>query len=342
MSAGEWPGSITDEDAHSWEERPRGVGAGARLHGNELVLQPDSGPEGDDPSAPRGRGSRRYVLRYGRGLRPVSQRRAGRRSACSVSWKGRDRDEVRMGASSRRRGEVESPQQPTSAHQESRRRFAQAPEGRCDRPPVPASCGPRRPDRRGGRSGQGTHPRGQGQALRPLRGRCEDHSSRARGPGRHRRPERVFALVPRAREGSAADARGAWNRLRSIQPSRKGLSHGKIDETTTLDGADFRSSIPRFSAENRRANQVLVDLLRRIAQRKGATPGQIALAWLLAQTPAIVPIPGTTKQLRLEENVGAVDVELAPDDLREIESAASKITIQGARYPEHIERMSNR
>ena len=87
---------------------------------------------------------------------------------------------------------------------------------------------------------------------------------------------------------------------------------------------------------------MLVDLLRRIAQRKGATPGQIALAWLLAQTPAIVPIPGTTKQLRLEENVGAVDVELAPDDLREIESAASKITIQGARYPEHVERMSNR
>ena len=127
-----------------------------------------------------------------------------------------------------------------------------------------------------------------------------------------------------------------------FSPLGKGFLTGKIDETTTLDGADFRSSIPRFSAENRRANQVLVDLLRRIAQRKGATPGQIALAWLLAQTPAIVPIPGTTKQLRLEENVGAVDVELAPDDLREIESAASKITIQGARYPEHVERMSNR
>src|SRR5437867_1466575 len=127
-----------------------------------------------------------------------------------------------------------------------------------------------------------------------------------------------------------------------FSPLGKGFLTGKIDETTTLDGADFRSSIPRFSAENRRANQVLVDLLRRIAQGKGATPRQRALAWLLAQTPAIVPIPGTTKQLRLEENVGAVDVELAPDDLREIESAASKITIQGARYPEHVERMSNR
>src|SRR5881396_2037907 len=127
-----------------------------------------------------------------------------------------------------------------------------------------------------------------------------------------------------------------------FSPLGKGFLTGTIDEKTTLDGADFRSSIPRFSAENRRGNQVLVDLLRRIAQRKGATPGQIALAWLLAQTPAIVPIPGTTKQLRLEENVGAVDVELAPDDLHEIESAASKITIQGARYPEHIERMSNR
>jgi aryl-alcohol dehydrogenase-like predicted oxidoreductase len=127
-----------------------------------------------------------------------------------------------------------------------------------------------------------------------------------------------------------------------FSPLGKGFLTGKIDETTTLDGADFRSSIPRFSAENRRANQVLVDLLRRLAQGKGATPGQIALAWLLAQKPWIVPIPGTTKRHRLEENVGAVGVELTPDDLREIESAASKITIHGARYPEHIERMSNR
>ena len=127
-----------------------------------------------------------------------------------------------------------------------------------------------------------------------------------------------------------------------FSPLGKGLITGKIDETTTLDGADFRSSIPRFSAENRRANRVLVDLFRRIAQRKGATPGQIALAWLLAQKPWIVPIPGTTKPHRLEENLGAAEVELTGEHLAEIERAASGITIQGARYPEHVERLSNR
>ena len=127
-----------------------------------------------------------------------------------------------------------------------------------------------------------------------------------------------------------------------FSPLGKGFLTGKIDETTTLDGADFRSSIPRFSAENRRANQVLVDLRRRIAQRKRATPGQIALAWLLAQKPWIVPIPGTTKPHRLEENLGAAEVELTGEHLAEIERAASGITIQGARYPEHVERLSNR
>jgi aryl-alcohol dehydrogenase-like predicted oxidoreductase len=127
-----------------------------------------------------------------------------------------------------------------------------------------------------------------------------------------------------------------------FSPLGKGFLTGKIDETTTLDNSDFRNTVPRFSPENRKANQVLVDLLQRIAQHKEASPGQIALAWLLAQKPWIVPIPGTTKLHRLEENLGAADVVLTPDDLREIESAASKITIQGARYPEAMERMSNR
>ena len=127
-----------------------------------------------------------------------------------------------------------------------------------------------------------------------------------------------------------------------FSPLGKGFLTGKIDETTTLDNSDFRNTVPRFSPENRKANQVLVDLLQRIAQHKEASPGQIALAWLLAQKPSIVPIPGTTKLHRLEENLGAADVVLTPDDLREIESAASKITIQGARYPEAMERMSNR
>jgi aryl-alcohol dehydrogenase-like predicted oxidoreductase len=127
-----------------------------------------------------------------------------------------------------------------------------------------------------------------------------------------------------------------------FSPLGKGFLTGKIDETTTLDSSDFRNTVPRFDPENRKANRALVDLLQKTAQRKQATPGQIALAWLLAQKPWIVPIPGTTKLHRLEENIGAAEVELTLDDLREIESAASKITIQGARYPEQIEQMSNR
>ena len=127
-----------------------------------------------------------------------------------------------------------------------------------------------------------------------------------------------------------------------FSPLGKGFLTGKIDDTTTFDSSDFRSSVPRFTAENRKANQVLVDLLQSMAQRTHATPGQIALAWLLAQKPWIVPIPGTTKLHRLEENVKAADVELTAEDLADIESAASQITIQGARYPEAMERMSNR
>ncbi len=125
-------------------------------------------------------------------------------------------------------------------------------------------------------------------------------------------------------------------------PLGKGFLTGKMDENTPLASTDFRSQLPRFSAENRKANQAMVDLLEKIAKRKHATPAQIALAWLLAQKPWIVPIPGTTKLNRLEENIGATEVELTTDDLREIESAASKIEVQGARYPEHIEAMSNR
>jgi aryl-alcohol dehydrogenase-like predicted oxidoreductase len=125
-------------------------------------------------------------------------------------------------------------------------------------------------------------------------------------------------------------------------PLGKGFLTGKIDEKTKFDNTDFRSIIPRFAPEARKANQALVDMLGEIAARKNATPGQIALAWLLAQKPWVVPIPGTTKLVRLEENIGAVAAELTPDDLRDIESAASKITIQGARYPENMERITYR
>jgi aryl-alcohol dehydrogenase-like predicted oxidoreductase len=115
-----------------------------------------------------------------------------------------------------------------------------------------------------------------------------------------------------------------------------------MDEKTTFDSSDFRSTLPRFTPEAMKANQTLIDLLGSIAQRKKATPAQIALAWLLAQKPWIVPIPGTTKLHRLDENIGAVAVELTPDDLRDIERAASKITVQGARYPEKLEQMTGR
>ena len=123
-------------------------------------------------------------------------------------------------------------------------------------------------------------------------------------------------------------------------PLGKGFLTGKMDENTKFESTDFRSNLPRFTPEALKANQALVDLLGNIAQRKKATPAQIALAWLLAQKPWIVPIPGTTKLHRLEENIGAVSLELTPDDLREIESAASKIKVEGARYPEAIERMT--
>jgi len=124
-------------------------------------------------------------------------------------------------------------------------------------------------------------------------------------------------------------------------PLGKGFLTGKIDESTAFSSSDIRNSIPRFNTDARKTNQALVDLLGRIAERKRATPAQIALAWLLAQKPWIVPIPGTRKLERLDENNGAAAVELTSDDLREIESAASKITVQGARYPEHLERMTN-
>ena len=125
-------------------------------------------------------------------------------------------------------------------------------------------------------------------------------------------------------------------------PLGKGFLTGKIDEKTTFDSSDFRSTLPRFTPEAIKANQALVDLLGKIAERKKATPAQIALAWLLAQKPWIVPIPGTTKLHRLDENLGAAAVELTPDDLREIDGAASRITVQGARYPERLEQMTGR
>jgi aryl-alcohol dehydrogenase-like predicted oxidoreductase len=127
-----------------------------------------------------------------------------------------------------------------------------------------------------------------------------------------------------------------------FSPLGKGFLTGKIDETTRFDASDFRNVVPRFAPEARKANQALVELLGQVAARKRATPAQIALAWLLAQKPWIVPIPGTTRPGRLDENLGATAVALTAEDLRDIDRAAAKITVQGARYPEHLERMTGR
>ena len=127
-----------------------------------------------------------------------------------------------------------------------------------------------------------------------------------------------------------------------FSPLGRGFLTGKMNENTAFDSTDLRNTLPRFTSEARKANQALVDLLGQIAKRKKTTPAQIALAWLLAQKPWIVPIPGTTKLKRLGENVGAVEVELTRDDVREMESAASEIDVQGARYPEHLEQLTGR
>jgi len=123
-------------------------------------------------------------------------------------------------------------------------------------------------------------------------------------------------------------------------PLGRGFLTGKIDETTMFESTDFRANLPRFTQEARKANQALVDLVKSIGDRKGASPAQVALAWILAQKPWIVPIPGTTKLHRLEENIGAAEIELTPEDLSEIEEASSRITVEGARYPENLERMT--
>ncbi len=136
--------------------------------------------------------------------------------------------------------------------------------------------------------------------------------------------------------------RNSESALSRTAPWEKASSRARFDEDAKFDSSDFRSTLPRFTPEALKANQALIDLLGSIAERKKATPAQIALAWLLAQKPWIVPIPGTTKLHRLDENLGALSVDLTPGDLRDITGAASRITVQGARYPEHVEQMTGR
>jgi aryl-alcohol dehydrogenase-like predicted oxidoreductase len=219
-------------------------------------------------------------------------------------------------------GKMEFPQQPARAHQASCRRVPQTAKGRCARSVLPTS---RRFERTGRR-----------------RGRSADHSPRARRSIRDRAPERILVVLAATGTADPAHAGRTRHWLRPFSPLGKGFLTGKITAETKLDSSDFRSVVPRFSEENRKANQALVDLLAKFAERKEATPAQVALAWLLAKDQWIVPIPGTTKLDRLEENLGALNVELTPEDLGAIENASSQIKLEGARYPEFHEKLVGR
>ena len=230
---------------------------------------------------------------------------------------------------------------PARADPSGRRGVAETPQDRPHRPLLPAPRRPGRADRGGRGDGEGTDPGRQGQALRSLRSwRADDPAPTpfSRSPA----PERVLAVVAGARAGDPADARGARHQFVSFSPLGKGFLTGAIDENTSFGSDDFRNTVPRFSEENRRANRALVEVLGELADDKQATRAQIALTWLLAQKPWIVPIPGTTKPHRLEENVGAADIELTPDDLRDIDMAVSSVEVRGDRYSPQMQRRVDR
>ena len=286
-----------------------------------MGLSSGYGPAADTQDAiradPRRRRARRHLLRHRRGLRPLHQRRARRRGAGAVPRPGRDRHQVRprLRPGTRRSPALNSRPEHIRA---GRRGLAEAPEDRPHRPVLSAPRRPRRADRRRRGRRQGPDPARQGQAFRPVRGRRADHPPRACGPTGYRDAERVLAVVARAGEGrscrpskssaSASCPSARWARVFSPAPS-------SADTTVRQHGlAQHRA---RASRRRRgRRTRPLVDLLGQIAARKQATPAQIALGWLLAQKPWIVPIPGTTKLHRLEENLGAADIELTADDLR--------------------------
>ena len=212
-----------------------------------------------------------------------------------------------------------------------------------DRPALPAPRRPGRPDRGRRGDGEGADRGGQGQALRAVGARRGDHPAGARRAARRRGAERVLALVAPARAGGPPGARRAGHRARAVQPAREGVPHRDDRRRARRSRATTSATSSRGSrAEARRANQALVDRIGQIAARKEATPGQVAIAWLLAQKPWIVPIPGTTKLHRLEENVGAAALELTDEDLREIAGVLETVAVQGERYPERIEEMTGR
>ena len=230
--------------------------------------------------------------------------------------------------------EMDCHQQPSRSHPAGRRSFAQASANRYHRPALPASRRPQHSHRRDRQRSQRPDPGRQGKALRPLRSRRKDHPACACRATRDGSPERVLPLLARARGVRDAYARRA-SALASFPSARlaKASLTGKIDSSTKFDSTDFRAIVPRFSEENRKANQALVDVITNFAKAKDATPAQIALAWLLAKKPWIVPIPGTTKLSRLEENLGGATVELTAEDVRALEEASSAVKIEGQSLP---------
>jgi aryl-alcohol dehydrogenase-like predicted oxidoreductase len=222
------------------------------------------------------------------------------------------------------------------------RGIAEAPPRRDDRSLLPAPRRPGRADR--GRRGhrEGAHRRGRGEALRPVGGgRADDPPAHAVQPVAALQSE--YSLCWREPEAEILPTLEELGiGFVPFSPLGKGLLTGAIDEKTTFEGADFRNIAPRFTPEARRANQALVERLGEIAARRRVAPAQLALAWLLARRPWIVPIPGTRKLARLDENLGAASLDLAADDLREIEVAGSAVKIEGARYPERLERLIDR
>ena len=290
-----------------------------------------------------GRRTRRHVLRHRRGLRPVHQRRTRGRSARALPRTGGDRHQVRLRSSIRDGSRLAA----WTAGRSTSRQVAEASLKRLRTDAIDLlyqhRVDPDVPIEDVAGSGEGPDPGGQGQALRPLRSRRADDPPRARRSAGHRAAERVLAVVARAGRGDPADARGTRNRLCSLQPAGQGLPD-RARSTRTR-----RSTAPTSATPSRASRRRLGRRTGRwsicsatIAERKNATPAQIALAWLLAQKPWIVPIPGTTKPQRLDENIAAAAVELTPDDLDEIETAASEFTAQGARYSESSQRLIDR
>ena len=316
--------------------RPR-----ARLHGHEPVVRPATADRDEMITFLRAAVDRGVTLFdtaevYG----PFHNEELVGEALAAGPRPGRHRHQVRV--------RLRRERQPDRRHSRPdhirarRRRLAAAAADRHHRPALPAPRRPARPHRGRRRHRQGAHRGRQGPPLRAVRGRRQHHPPRPRRAARHRAAERVLPVLARARGRDPARPRGARHRLRALQPARARLP----DRPGHRRYSVRRGRHPRHPAPVQReaieANLALVDLVTEVAERKGATVGQVALAWLLAQKPWIVPIPGTRRLERLDENLGSADLDLTPEDLAELDSASASVQVQGDRYPEAMQRMIDR